>query len=133
MKRFFDLATDLNGHPITGDQHPVKTMGAPIPSDQPVFDPGQLNNSGINYIAPSFGRPGINQTWSASVQQQFGPNTVFTLGYLGQHGTHLNSNLLLADSLDPKYFSLGKALQQNLAGNTAGVSAPFTGFTGTVA
>ena len=25
MKRFFDLATDLNGHPITGDQHPVKT------------------------------------------------------------------------------------------------------------
>jgi hypothetical protein len=128
---FQSVANIPSGYFIAGEY--LDTGGAPIPSDQPVFDPGQLNNSGINYIARSFGRPGMNQTWSASVQQQLGPDTVFTLGYLGQHGTRLNSDLLLEDSLDPKYFSLGKALQQNLAGNTAGVSAPFAGFTGTVA
>jgi hypothetical protein len=127
---FQSVANIPSGYFIAGEY--LDTGGAPIPSDQPVLDPSQLNNNGINYIAPSFGRPGMNQTWSASVQQQLGPNTVFTLGYLGQHGTHLNSNLLLMDSLDPKYFSLGKALQQNIAGNTAGVAPPFAGFTGTV-
>jgi hypothetical protein len=127
---FQSVANIPSGYFIAGEE--LDTGGAPIPSDQPDFDPSQLNNSGINYVAPSFGRPGMNQTWSASVQQQFGRNTVFTLGYLGQHGTHLNSNLLLTDSLNPKYFSLGKALQANFAGNTAGVSAPYAGFSGTV-
>ncbi|HEY4357773.1 MAG TPA: carboxypeptidase-like regulatory domain-containing protein [Acidobacteriaceae bacterium] len=128
---FQSVANIPSGYFIAGEY--LDTGGAPIPSDKPVLDPSQLNNNGINYIAPSFGRPGMNQTWSASVQQQFGSNTVFTLGYLGQHGTHLNSNVLLKDSLDPKYFSLGKALQGNVAGNTVGVVAPFAGFYGTVA
>jgi Carboxypeptidase regulatory-like domain len=127
---FQSVANIPSGYFIAGEE--LDTGGAPIASDQPDFDPSQLNNSGINYVAPSFGRPGMNQTWSASVQQQLGRNTVFTLGYLGQHGTHLNSDLQLIDSLDLKYFSLGKALQENFAGNTAGVSAPYAGFTGTV-
>ena len=111
----------------------LDTGGAPIASASVNFDPSQLNNSGINYTAPSFGRPGMNQTWSASLQQQLGGDSVLTIAYLGEHGTHLNSDVLLMDTLNPKYFGLGKSLQENVVGNTVGVAPPYSGFTGTVA
>lgn len=128
---FADVANVPSGYFEPGEE--LDQGGAPIASDKPNFDPAQLNGSGINYAAPSFGRPGMNQTWSASVQQQLGADTVLTVAYLGEHGTHLSSDLLLLDTLNPQYFSLGKSLAENFLGNTAGVSAPYAGFTGTVA
>ena len=125
------VANVPSGYFLPGEY--LDTGGAPIASSTPVLDPAQLNNNGINYIAPSFGRPGMNQTWSASVQQQLGPNSILTISYLGQHSTHLNSNLLLMNTLSPSNFSLGAKLQGNVAGNTAGVPSPYPGFSGTVA
>jgi len=128
---FADVANVPSGYFEPGEL--LDDGGAPIASDKPNFNPAQLNGSGINYAAPPFGRPGMNQTWSTSVQQQLGSDTVLTLAYLGEHGTHLSSDLLLMDTLNPKYFSLGEALTENFSGNTAGVSAPYSGFSGTVA
>lgn len=111
----------------------LDTGGTPVPGTTISYDPSQLNNNNVPWNQRGFGRPGNNLTWSATVQQQFATDLILTLGYLGQRGTHLPSNLLYVNDLSPTYFGLGSRLNQQVAGNTAGVTAPYAGFSGTVA
>ncbi|HLH34244.1 MAG TPA: carboxypeptidase-like regulatory domain-containing protein [Alloacidobacterium sp.] len=117
----------------TGGFNPVYLDNSlPAPSTKPNFDPGQLVNSSANWVKRSFGRVGMMQEWSAEVQQMLAPDLILTLGYMGNHGTHLQSHYLFyPDALDPKYYNMGANLNQTV--NGANAPYPYPGFSGTVA
>ncbi len=97
---------------------------APPPTLSPTIKNGQAH---ADYIDPSYGRPGVIQSWSLQVQQQVSKDMVATLGYVGQRSTRLRSALLNLNDINPSNFSRGDTLNNNLAGNTAGVAVPYPG------
>jgi hypothetical protein len=102
-------------------------FGVPSAGKSVNFDPSQLNNQSIPWNQRGFGRPGFYQTWGASVQQQFAPDLILTLGYLGSRGTHLPSNLFSVNNLPISDFSLGANL------SSPATTLPYPSFSGTVA
>jgi len=101
--------------------------GVPASGTAVNYSKSQLNNQSIPWNQRGFGRPGFYQTWSATAQQQVATDLIFTLGYLGSHGTHLPSNLLSVDNIPVSAFGLGATLN-----NPASV-LPYPSFNGTVA
>ncbi len=101
----------------------------------PNVDPNQGNGQDLGnqlageYIAPGFGRPAAIYNWGLQVQQELATDLIFTLGYIGTAGTHLHSDLLQINDLNPKYFGLGSALNSPLA---TGAAKPYSTFTGTL-
>jgi hypothetical protein len=76
-------------------------------------DPSLLNGSfqgNPSYAGPSNGRSGMVQNWSLEVQHQLAPDLILSLAYVGNHATHLNSNLQQLNIIDPKFLSLGTKL-----------------------
>ena len=109
------------------------TNGFPATPAPPFLDPTLLNGqSGANYIAPQYGRPGMIQNWSIQVQKQLGKDMVATVGYVGSTANHLRSAIQNINNIPIQDFSLGDQLLQNVAGNTAGVPLPYPGFKGQV-
>ena len=102
-------------------------FGAPQGGTTANYSASQLNGQSIPYNERSFGRPGFYETYSASVQQQVATDLIFTLGYLGSRGTHLGSNLLDINNINPSNFALGYAL------NSQATRLPYSSFSGTVA
>ena len=101
---------------------PVQSWDAGFPAYTPpsnLQDPTLLNFSGTqpSYVAPSYGRPGMVQNWDIEIQHQIAQDLIFTLGYVGQHGTRLHSNLAQINTMNPKYNYLGADL-------TDGVTTP---------
>ena len=103
------------------------SFGAPVTGTSVNYDRAQLNGQSIPWNQRGFGRPGFYQTYSASVEQQIAPDLIFTLGYLGSRGTHLGSNLLSVDNINPANFALGATL------NSPATTLPYPSFSGTVA
>lgn len=102
--------------------------GFPAFPSPPTFDPTIKNGQPhADYIDPSFGRPGLIQSWSLQVQEQVSKDMVATLGYVGQRSTHLRSALMNINNINPVNFARGDVLGENLAGNTAGVAVPYAG------
>jgi len=56
------------------------------------------------------GRSGMVQNWSLEVQHQLTTDLILSVGYVGNHATHLNSNLQQINAIDPKFLSLGTKL-----------------------
>jgi hypothetical protein len=112
--------------------------GIPSFTPPPNLDPSQLNGGfgfgfgGPTYLAPSYGRPGMVQNWSLEAEHQLAPDLILSVGYVGTRGTRLRSSLAQVNNLNPKFFSMGTALSQNISGNTVGVAPPFAGFSGNV-
>ena len=76
-------------------------------------DPSLLNGDfqgTPQFAGPSNGRPGMVQNWSFEVQHQLAPDLIFSIGYIGNHATRLNSNLQQLNAIDPKYLRLGNKL-----------------------
>ncbi|PYU44188.1 MAG: hypothetical protein DMG54_09980, partial [Acidobacteria bacterium] len=76
-------------------------------------DPALLNGDfqgSPSYAGPSNGRSGMVQNWSLEIQHQLAPDLIFSVGYVGNHATHLNSNLQQLNAIDPKFLSLGTKL-----------------------
>jgi len=76
-------------------------------------DPSLLNGNfqgTPQFAGPANGRPGMVQNWSFEVQHQLAPDLIFSIGYIGNHATHLNSNLQQLNAIDPKYLPLGNKL-----------------------
>jgi hypothetical protein len=76
-------------------------------------DPSLLN--GNFQGSPSFagtgnGRSAMVQNWSLEIQHQLAPDLIFSIGYVGNHAAHLNSNLQQLNGIDPKFLSLGTKL-----------------------
>jgi hypothetical protein len=101
--------------------------GVPTAGTAVNYDRSQLNGQNIPWNQRGFGRPGMYQTWGVNVQQQLATDLIFTLGYLGSHGTHLGSNLLSVNNLPISDFGQGLALENTITGG------PYPTFSGTVA
>jgi hypothetical protein len=77
------------------------------------MDPSLLNGNfagNASFASPSNGRPAMVQNWSLEVQHQLAPDLILSVGYIGNHATHLNSNLQQLNAIDPKFLSLGTRL-----------------------
>lgn len=74
----------------TANGTPVANQPLPLPG-YPTFDPANPP-AGINVFAVNRTEkiPSV-QEWNLQLQQQIGPNGVFTLGYVGDKGDHLAS------------------------------------------
>lgn len=75
----------------------------------PDLNPNQLDGTSISadYVAPSNGRPGMVENWALEAQYEINPHTTFTLGYLGNHATHLHAMLDFFNDMPDKYMALG--------------------------
>jgi len=133
-----------NGVPTVGTNNTCSRVSGfdqafPAFPAPPNLDPNQGNNQSLGgqlnaqYIAPSFGRPAAVYNWGAQVQQQIATDLIFTLGYIGTTGTHLHSDLLQINDLNPRYFSYGAIALHNSYDATPGIKAPYPGFTGSLA
>ena len=110
--------------------------GFPSYAAPPNLSPTQSNLTGPQYIDPSYGRPGMIQNWSFEVQHELAKDLIMDLAYVGQHSTSLRSNFDAVNSLNPQHFSLGNLLGEQVGSadaNAAGITAPYSGFSGTVA
>jgi hypothetical protein len=104
--------------------------GMPAFTPPPDEDPGYYNGSYLpgSWITPSAGRPATVYNWTLEVQHQLAEDLLATVGYIGNHSTDLESNLLNPNNMSQKYFPLGNALYQPFTGNTAGIALPFPQF-----
>jgi hypothetical protein len=104
--------------------------GMPAYTPPPDLDPGYYNGSYLpgSYIAPTAGRPTTLYNWNLEVQHQLAEDLLLTVGYIGNHATDLESNLLNPNNMPVSDFSLADALYQPFTGNSAGVKLPFSGF-----
>ena len=104
--------------------------GMPAFAPPPDEDPGYYNGSYLpgSYITPTAGRPATVYNWTLEVQHQLAEDLLATVGYIGNHSTNLESNLLNPNNMPSKDFSLGNSLYQPFIGNSAGVALPFPGF-----
>ncbi len=112
----FSSANDFAPVSIGG----LGSLDAGFPTFAPptnVTDPSLLNGNfqgGPSFAAPSNGRPAMVQNWSLEIQHQFAPDLIFSLGYIGNHATHLNSNLQQLNAIDPKFLPLGFRLNDSV-------------------
>jgi hypothetical protein len=111
--------------------------GIPVPpgvASPPFIDPTFGNGRDVDYLGPNFGKAPRYQNWSINLQRTFGKFLV-DLAYVGNRGTRLSSSIPI-NQVDPKHLSLGPLLRQNInsaAVQAAGFTAPFEGFSGTLA
>jgi hypothetical protein len=103
---------------------PIQSLDAGFPTYTPpsnAQDPGlnTFTNNTVTYVAPEYGRPGMIQNWQLEIQRELAPDLIFDIGYVGQHGTRLRSNLAQINSPDPKYNALGAKLD-DLVSSAAG-------------
>ena len=92
---------------------PEQSLDAGFPSftlPSNAKDPALLNGGFPTFVAKGYGRPGMIQNWSLEVQHQLAPDLILSVGYVGTHATRLHSNLVQTNSIDPKFYSLGKKL-----------------------
>jgi len=71
------------------------------------------------------------QNWSLEVEHQLAPDLILSVGYVGQHATHLRSSLAQTNNLNPKFFSIGNNLNAPINSATAtalGINPPFPQF-----
>jgi len=95
----------------------LTSMDQPIPVGSSIPVVASATPASIRAIQPDFKTPYMQQ-WSLDVQHQLGSNTVFTVGYYGTKGTHLNGNTEYND-LPP-----GLAINTQCATGTAALQDP---------
>jgi hypothetical protein len=134
-----DLQTGFQANPVFSSVNgfsPAFNIASGFPSypAPPNLNPSQVNFSGNPanaYVDPSYGRPAMVNNWSFDVQQQLATDLILDVGYVGQHSTHLRSNIDPINNLNPSYFDLGTLLTAPLSSPqaiAAGYTQPFPGF-----
>jgi Carboxypeptidase regulatory-like domain len=104
--------------------------GFPAYGQPPDLDPGIFNGQplGSSWIRSSQGKPDMLYEWGLQVQQQLAQDLILEVGYTGNHAQNLRSSLENPNNIPMSAFNLGNQLNSAVAGNTAGVTAPFAGF-----
>jgi hypothetical protein len=69
----------------------ITSLDQPIPGGAAIPVVASATPASIRAIQPNFLTPYMQQ-WSLDVQHQLGTKTVFSVGYYGSKGTHLNGN-----------------------------------------
>jgi hypothetical protein len=124
----------------TGSVYPVFTLASGVPPYSPTqtITPTALNGATGSYYGPHIGAMPRTQNWSLAVQEQISKNSVLEVAYVGVHNTRqVASNMVNINQVNPAYLSLGNALLTSTATAAnlakAGISAPYAGFSGTIA
>jgi hypothetical protein len=97
----------------------------------PFIQSDYRNGQEIFYRALNGNERGRSQQWNLTVDHQLSPGFTVSLAYVGSHGTHLFSNNVPVNVLDPKYLSLGNALYDEFQPGDAslhGVPVPYDGW-----
>jgi len=84
-----------------------------------------------SYRAFDSNRRAYAQQWNLTVEHQFTNNFSIDVAYVGNKGTRLPSNVVALNALDPKYLSMGSALNDNFGPSDTsvdGVPAPYLGW-----
>jgi hypothetical protein len=105
--------------------------GFPAFAPPPNLDPGYFNGTFVGgaFIGKDQGRPAMVDEWQLQMQQELAQDLILTVGYVGHHAQNLRSGLQNINNISKNDFALGDQLGNPLSNNTAGVSAPFAGFT----
>ncbi len=105
--------------------------GFPAYKQPPNLDPGLFNGQPVtnSYIQAKDGKPAAIYEWSLQMQQELAPDLILEVGYLGNKAQNLRSNVQNINNIPITDFALGNTLNASVAGNTAGVTIPFNGFT----
>jgi hypothetical protein len=107
------------------------------PSLQPSISPTLLNGQSGDYMDKSVGYMPYIEQWSGNLQYSPSPTWVLEAAYVGTSShRQLDPQFTNINQLDPKYLALGSLLTvpaSSAAAQAAGISLPYTGFTGTVA
>jgi hypothetical protein len=90
------------------DGVPLDSGLAALPT-APDLNPNQLDgtSTSADYIAKSNGRPATVMNWALETQYQINPHLFATLGYIGNHATHLHAMLDFMNDMPDKYMQLG--------------------------
>jgi Carboxypeptidase regulatory-like domain len=136
---FFNKQTinPTNGGPIQIDNGVTRIF----PDSGPFTPDAQNNQNGIITVPANTGRPADIQSWNLDVQRQITSNLFVSVAYVGSKGTHLPALNVIPNQVNPKYLALGSDLTMNVTCLTlgtcpnaiaAGVTLPYTGFTGNI-
>lgn len=111
--------------------------GFPAYAVPPDLDPALRNGQSVDYVAPQYGKPPMLQTWNLQVQQQLATDLIFSVAYVGNHGTRERTAAGFGkiNDIPLSRFSLGSVLNDAVgspAAIAAGISAPYAGFQGVV-
>lgn len=119
--------TLFTADPLSG---PQLDAGLPVLPTTPDVDPTQLNTQAADSIGPTFGRPAMIETWTLENQIQLTPNLFFSLGYLGNHATHLHGLIDYPNDIPLNDLSLGFGLAWWTAAPPpgSGITAPYANF-----
>lgn len=108
----------------------LSDSGFPSYGQPPDLDPGLFNGQalGSSWIKASQGKPDMLYEWGLQVQRQLAQDLIIEVGYMGNKAQNLRSSLENPNNIPMSAFSLGNNLNASVAGNTVGVTAPFSGF-----
>src|SRR5580700_2751575 len=107
LQGFTANQTLFTGDPLSG---PQVDAGLPVLPTTPDVDPTQSNGQGVDYVAPTFGRPAMVGSWNLENQVQLRPDLFFSLGYIGNHATRLHGLLNYPNDMPLKDLSMGTCL-----------------------
>jgi hypothetical protein len=112
----------------------------------PRLDPTLLNGNSVVYVDPSNGIPGRSQNLGLSVERELPGATTLRIEYVGKlahglprlagFGAFGSLNGILINEINPSQLGLGNILLANInsaQAGAAGISAPYPGFSGSVA
>jgi hypothetical protein len=106
----------VQGFTVQGDLYTADPLdGVPLDNGlqalptTPDLNPNQLDGTttSADYVAKSNGRPGMVENWAFETQYQINPHLFATLGYLGNHATHLHAMLDFFNDMPDKDMALG--------------------------
>ena len=111
-------------------------IGFPNVALGPYFTPTFANGSSTEWMPPNGARLPMVENWNVGVQQLLPGGMMIDASYVGLASHHILNGDLNLNQINPAYFSLGSVLNAQVGSataNAAGITAPYPGFTGTVA
>jgi hypothetical protein len=131
------LTSPDNGFTIpTAIPGPSWDAGIPPVGPPPQHTLSAANGESVSVMRPQDGRVGYVQEWNLTFEHQFPFRIGGEMSYVGSSSVRLGANLLNPNQLNPIYLPLGTVLNDAVGSPqaiAAGVTAPFPGFTGSVA
>ncbi len=134
------LTSPDNGFTIPTAITPVVggTWDAGIPGvgPPPLHTLDAANNESVSVMRPVDGKIGYVQEWNLTYEHQFPFRIGTEVSYVGSSSVRVGANLLNPNQLNPSFLSLGTVLNDAVGSPeaiAAGVTAPYPGFTGSVA
>jgi hypothetical protein len=115
---------------------PTWDVGLPPIGTPPPRTRDLANNQTIDYMQKIDGKTGYTMSWSLTVERQLPDRIAFESSYVGSSNVRIGANLLNENQVPSQYLSLGPVLYADIGSPeaaAAGITAPYAGFTGTVA